>query len=122
MVNCGDNLFKWNIIDSRECHYCTLIDTIEHHFYYCEVSQALWENLEMILKDIYERELKLSICHILLGLNLENSSLSHCINTVIIWGKWYIIKSKLQILENLYSKENKINKFNKIYKRLCDSL
>ena len=133
IVNCGDNLFKWNIIDSPKCHYCTLIDTIEHHFYYCEVSQAFWENLEMKLKDIYDTELKLSICDILLGLNLENSSLSHCINTVIIWGKWYInknknlhnsvyiidflkiIKSKLQILEKVYSKEKKIKKFNKIY-------
>ena len=94
----------------------------------------------MKLKDIYDTELKLSICDILLGLNLENSSLSHCINTVIIWGKWYInknknlhnsvyindflkiIKSKLQILEEVYSKEKKIKKFNKIYKRLCDSL
>ena len=140
IVNCGDNLFKWNIIDSPKCHYCTLIDTIEHHFYYCEVSQAFWENLEMKLKDIYDTELKLAICDILLGLNLENSSLSHCINTVIIWGKWYInknknlhnsvhindflkiVKSKLQILEKVYSKEKKIKKFNKIYKRLCDSL
>ena len=48
----------------------------------------------MKLKDIYDRELKLSICEILLGLNLENSSLSHCINRVIIWGKWYINKNK----------------------------
>ena len=38
-------------------------------------------------KNIYDRELKLSIYEILLGLNLENSSLSHCINTVIITGK-----------------------------------
>ena len=92
----------------------------------------------MKLKDIYDTELKLSICDILLGLNLENSSLSHCINTVIICGNWYInknlhnsvyindflkiIKSKLQILEKVYSKEKKIKKFNKIYKRLCDSL
>ena len=140
IVNCGDNLFKWNIIDSPKCHYCTFIDTIEHHFFYCEIIQAFLENLEIKLKDIYDREIKLSICEILLGLNLENSSLSHCINTVIIWGKWYInknksfckavlindflkiIKSKVEILEKIYSKEKKINKFYKVYRTLCDSL
>ena len=70
IVNSGDNLFKWNIIDSPKCHNCTIIDTIEHYFNYCEVSQAFWEKLEMKLKDIYDRELKLSICEILLALNL----------------------------------------------------
>ena len=48
----------------------------------------------MKLKDIYDRELKLPIYEILLGLNLENSSLSHCIDTVIIWRKWYVNKNK----------------------------
>ena len=48
----------------------------------------------MKLKNIYDRELKLSVREILLGLNLENSSFSHCINTVVIWGKWYINKNK----------------------------
>ena len=63
--------------DGPKCHYCTLIDTIKHHFFYCEICQAFWENLEMKLKSIYIRELKLSISKILLDLNLENSSLSH---------------------------------------------
>ena len=94
IVNFGDNLFKWNIIDSPKCHYCTFIDTIEHHFFYCEIIQAFLENLEMKLKNIHDREIKLSICEILLGLNSENFSLSHCINTVIIWGKWYINKTR----------------------------
>ena len=94
----------------------------------------------MKLKNICDRELKFSICEILLGLNLENSSLSYCINTVIIWGngilintKAYvrqfsqmiflkIIKSKFKILEKVYSKEKKIDKFNKVYRTLCDSL
>ena len=48
----------------------------------------------MKLKNIYDRELKLLVCEILLGLNLENSSFSHYINTVVIWGKWYINKNK----------------------------
>ena len=77
---------------------------MEHHFYYCEVSQAFGESLEMKLKDIYDRELKLSICEILLGLYLENSSLSYCINTVIILGKWYINKNK-SLQKTVYIKD-----------------
>ena len=42
-VNCGYNLFKWNVVDSAVCNYCnSCVDTIEHHFYYCVVSRDFW--------------------------------------------------------------------------------
>ena len=140
IVNCRDNLFKWNIANSPNCNFCTDVDTIEHHFYDCKISQNFWKELKFKLKSTYNREFKFTICEILLGLNMQDSSLSHCINSVIIWGKWYInknkscnkavlfkefvsvIKSKLNILQKLHSKEKKTNKFNKIYKQLYENL
>ena len=48
-INCNDNLYKWKIIDRPKCSYCTSVDTIEHHFYYCCISIEFWRKLSQVI-------------------------------------------------------------------------
>ena len=40
-INCRYNLYKWHILSSSKCCYCSDIDMIEHHFYYTVLSQKV---------------------------------------------------------------------------------
>ena len=92
-VNCGYNLFKWNLVDSAVCNYCNLCtDTIEHHFYYCVVSQDFWLKVSDWLNYFMRESVSFSICEVLLGVTKTSTNNTHYYthNYVIILGKRFI--------------------------------
>ena len=68
-LNCYYNLFKWNISDQSTCDYCPLmIDTIEHHLYYCDESKNFWHNIENYLESKLKIKFSFTICEVIFGM------------------------------------------------------
>ena len=65
IINCNDNLYKWKIIDSPKCSYCTSVDTIEHHFYYCRISIELWRKLSHVIYEVFNLNIHFTVSEIL---------------------------------------------------------
>ena len=79
-VNCGYNLFKWNLVDSAVCNCCNLcipVDTILHHLYYCVVTQDLWLKVSDWLNSFMRESFSLSICEVLLGVIKTSTTDTH---------------------------------------------
>ena len=140
IINCNDNLYKWKIIDSPKCNFCTSIDTIEHHFYYCHTSIEFWRKLSHVIYEVFNLNIQFTVCEILLGLSTHNDFQIKCINFLVLCGKWFlnqkkglkktavfneyltVIKSKLNVLCMIHNSENKMETFNKLYRDLLDYL
>ena len=94
-VNCNLNLFKWKIIDSPNCKYCGLTDTIEHFYYECCKSEGFWDNIIIWIKNITNISIKFTILEILFGIMQENDHSKLC-NYIILQGKNYIYRCKME--------------------------
>ena len=89
-TNCRYNLWKWNITSNARCLYCTEIDTIEHHFYYCSASTRFWNEVIQWLQNKINCSGVLSVCEILFGLINAEKDIFNAVNFIILLGKWYI--------------------------------
>ena len=67
-LNCRHNLYKWNKIPCNKCVYCPNIDTLEHHFCYCSVSEKFWCEIGDFLYNVISVKINLSVCEILFGI------------------------------------------------------
>ena len=94
IINCNDNLYKWKIIDSPKCNYCTSVDTIEHHFYYCHISIEFWKKLSHVIYEVFNLNIQFTVCEILLGLSTHNNFQIKCINFLVLCGKWFLNQKK----------------------------
>ena len=92
-INCRYNLYKWKLLASGKCYYCEEIDTMEHHFYYCFISNQFWTELFQWLYQIVKNVVRLSVCEIMFGIincpygDIESITI---INFCVLLGKWYI--------------------------------
>ena len=78
---------------SALCNYCILcIDTIEHHFYYCVVSQDFSLKVSDWLNSFMRESFSFSICEMLLGITKTSTTDTHYYthNYVTILGKRFI--------------------------------
>ena len=94
IVNCRENLFKWNIVDDPNCKSCFLIDTLEHHLFYCNVSLNFWEKTSDWIKSILGIKFNFTVCDILFGFHLSDDAIFKAINYLILIGKWFLNKKK----------------------------
>ena len=94
--NCNDILYKWKIKESPICDYCTEIDTIEHHFFFCRKSSDIWDKLQNWLKHNLSINFPLTVCEVIFGIPNSNDSKIKLINFLIIITKWYLNKTKVE--------------------------
>ena len=69
-------LKKIGKVEHNLCAYCNEVDSIEHFFYYCSVSQYLWLHLERLCN------IKTSVHNVLFGIN--SSDTDNVLNSKII--------------------------------------
>ena len=138
-INCRYNLWRWNIIPDGKCLYCSEIDTIEHHFYYCFVSKQFWNEVLKWFQRKTNFTIALSVCEVLFGAINDcygDSEIINALNFIILISKWFIntsrslekelllsqflslVKEKLCILKMNQSLNNNLESFNKLYGRL----
>ena len=71
----------WKSVFTLACKICKepylqtfqykVIDTIEHHLYYCPISLKFWNEVSLWLYDITKVKLNLTICEIIFGISLN---------------------------------------------------
>ena len=96
IINCRYNLFKWKIIESPTCIYCPgkMIDTVEHHFVYCESSALFWQDLKSWLRHNLNITFRFTSCEILFGIPAFNNPNLLMVNHLLLQGKNYLNNKK----------------------------
>ena len=93
-------LFKIKINPSPRCSFCELYtESIEHLFYDCFIVKNLWLQLQQNWNDCHSSNMVLKQQDIILGYNIHlgfSSLINQAINIVILYGKYYIFKCKLE--------------------------
>jgi hypothetical protein len=91
------NLKKWKRIDSDICDFCNEIDTIDHFIYHCETSSKLWQSILLWWKNSFEFSIPITALEIIFGIPNENNDHEiNLLNTIILYGKYYIYTLKKQ--------------------------
>ncbi len=124
IINCGEKLYQWKIVNDDKCNYCTeSIDTIEHHFFYCPESKLFWNRVEEWMKSNIEIEYNFTVCEVIFGIPFKVNHIAlQIINFILLLGKWYMNKIKtegkvlyfISFLELLSEKIHIITNINKI--------
>jgi len=135
-------LFHWKIKDSPICNYCTEVDNLEHHFFFCKETFSFWSTLLKWWKNTCQYCTFLDLASILLGV-INKSCHKPQINFILLVAKWYIYRSKylekrlvwMEFLSELKTKLetesyishrgkniNKRNKFVNMWQDILDSL
>ncbi len=87
-------LLKFNI-DSNECTLCNDgIETQEHLFFSCNISELFWENFQKWISDHNMHLSRLTYNNVQFGVILEDPKLEFLFNNLLILGKHYIHKCK----------------------------
>ena len=97
-------LYKMKKIDSVKCNFCSLYcEDIYHLFYACLAVKDIWFFVERICKDGLNVTHKLTCSDILLGFMTEKlSTVNIIINRLILYGKYYILQCKYNLLKRTY--------------------
>ena len=87
--------------DSNLCFYCNSIDTIEHHLFLCPKTSKVWEEILAWVRSTLNINFEqgYAICEIIFGYHLFETVYSvtnHIHNIVILIGKWYINKTRIE--------------------------
>ena len=86
-------LHKWKISTSPQCDYCTLVQTVKHLFWECQIVKNFWENFNDYF--IYAASSNQAVCTYqqLIELNWQ-SPVSHILNFCLLVTKQYIYSCK----------------------------
>jgi hypothetical protein len=93
------NLKKWKRIESDKCDQsdCDEIDTIDHFIYSCHTSLKLWQSILLWWKNSFNFSIPITVLEIIFGIpNENNDQVINLLNTVILYGKYYIYTLKKQ--------------------------
>ena len=96
ILNCKEKLYIWGKTDTDRCNYCNDLDTIEHHLYTCTESKKIWQSVQRWCNTNLGIKYNFTICEILFGIPGNNSVDMDIINFLILIGKYYINKTKVQ--------------------------
>ena len=111
-LNCNYNLVKWKVTQDAKCNYCTFIDTLEHHLYYCPTSIDFWDKISKWIKEMTDVEIRFTVCDIIFGLTnrlYDGDRLDFTINYLFLLGKWYLNKQKTNAKGILFFRIRYIN-------------
>ena len=93
-------LFKWNIETNDICDDCGKCDTVTHFLYSCCTVKCFWEQIMKWIKYNLDVNIPLSLTDIIFGIPHKDNLLL-IINYIILYGKWYIYRTKLH-KDNLF--------------------
>lgn len=115
IVNCNDWLYKISILDSPQCRFCNEIETLEHYFYLCNLTQDFWSAFLAWWNSLGALQLQeLSECDILLGVPMM-IDVGKILNACILLGKLCIYKYKSNNKQpNIYHFHCELQKFLKL--------
>ncbi len=79
------------------CKHCAKAENIEYLFYFCQISQDIWVSIHVCtwIYNNLKSEYRLSPTDILFGIPSKNDVYLHTVNYMILTGKMYIHKCKL---------------------------
>ena len=94
IINCNDKLYTWKIKDNNKCEYCKHIDTLEHHFFWCDQSRDFWIKVQEWSKSNLDTTMTLTVCEILFGICIDDNESFMTLNFLILLGKLFINRSR----------------------------
>ena len=84
----NDRLFKCKLADSTLCDFCNeAIDSIEHRYFYCRITQEFWSNLSIWIKQRFNVECIFSRAHFIVTNIYRQMPL---METILLNAKYYI--------------------------------
>ena len=95
------------------------MDTLEHHFCYCSVSEKFWCEINGWLYNIISVKINLSMCEILFGImnfSYGERNVFYVMNLIILLGKWFLNRCKFN------GKHIILSDFSKIFKDKLESI
>lgn len=99
IIFCAKRLHSWKLVDSPRCLYCTVeLETMEHLFYQCHVTQQFWTKFIAWYESSTNTEIQLDL-----------ETISFCnhecdlLNTLLIMAKQFIFSRRIKEREpNIY--------------------
>jgi hypothetical protein len=119
-VNCNYWLHKIKIIDSPVCRFCKEIETIEHFFFHCKVTNEFWSAFLTWWNALEIPKLQgLHECDVLLGFpHIFNEE--KALNCCLLIAKWCIYRCKSQNKQpNIYLFHCELNHFLRVEKNIA---
>jgi len=106
ILPCKYNLHKWSISQSPSCNYCNCVDTIEHCFFYCNMSDRFWKSVAKWIESLYKVQIPIKITDVLFGIphRKTQDDMMYILNYVILCGKWYLYTSRKDDLPTSFSR------------------
>lgn len=105
-------LYIWNKELTPNCKYCDIEDSLEHYFYYCNISQAFWDRIRHWFAEHFDFIINFGVLDILLGIpNPAKQPEIMALNFVLLFAKQFIKMSKQE--DSAISFAKFVNKFNK---------
>ena len=99
LINTNLLLKKKQLKTTDVCDFChEAIENMYHLFYGCEHSKKFWEILEKYWKDKTTESVNITLKDVILG----NTIFPDLLNYLIILGKHFIFKSKLELMLPLF--------------------
>jgi len=86
----NDRLFKFKLVNTTLCEFCNEnIDSIEHRYFYCRITQNFWSDVEMLLKNEYNVEYVINNAHLIVTNICESLPL---VKIIMLNAKYYLYK------------------------------
>ena len=92
---CQSKLFTWKLAENNKCELCKEHDSITHYFYYCPASKLFWKTLTNWISNSMMYTCELSTTDVIFGITTENKDIFYCLNYILLHGKWFIYRCKL---------------------------
>ena len=96
ILPCQSKLFNWKIADNYSCKYCGEYDSLSHYLYTCSISTFFFNQLNNWLWTSVKARIPLSKGDIIFGIKNTDNLLLNNLNVLILYGKWYIHRRKIE--------------------------
>ncbi len=103
---CNYNLHIWKKRDNSLCEYCnnTCTDDLYHYFIDCSKSAEFWKSVFIFSKTTLKISMPLDKVEMLFGiLNFNGDNVLHCLNFVLLTGKYFIFNCKSQATDIVFT-------------------
>ena len=95
IVFTNDKLFRFNIVESPLCTFCTVDEeSLEHLLFFCEVTELFWKEILSWLARCSDEAIDFLITEVLFG-KFDRDNDFMVINHLILLAKFFIYRCKL---------------------------